>query len=128
MSEVSTLFPERIDQFIWSLRERVLRDFMEIHDNPPSMLFHYTKNEGLIGILGGQYPNIRATHAAFLNDPRELIYAEEALIEFCDRRIAAYQGQEDVRRMLYTALKARLPRMRQERDVYVFSLSERMMI
>ncbi len=40
---------------------------------PPELLYHYTNGVGLMGILGGlgRPPQLWATHAAYLNDPRE---------------------------------------------------------
>lgn len=51
-------------------------------EEPPSPLFHYTDGDGLMGIVRDRC--LWATHAAFLNDPRETLVVREALRAILD--------------------------------------------
>ncbi len=56
-------------------------------EKPPAMLFHYTDDSGLKGIL--EYGNIRLTNVANLNDPAELKHGFSHAVEIINRRAAA---------------------------------------
>lgn len=49
------------------------KEWHEVHSSPPSVLFHYTSAEGLMGILDSN--RLWATDARFTNDPSEVRYA-----------------------------------------------------
>lgn len=89
-----------------------------IFGRPPTLLFHYTSQEGLLGIISSK--SVWASHSAFLNDARELEYAIELAREEADvlRRIA--HGRH---RRFLTSVPALLDKLRTQ-SVFVFSLSE----
>lgn len=55
---------------------------MEVPVVPPDLLYHYTTQRGLLGIIKDQ--GIRATHFRHLNDTEELHHARKLLLERAD--------------------------------------------
>ena len=51
----------------------------------PELLYHYTDQEGLLGILGGDRKNIWATHFRYLNDTSEGKFVFDSLIDEISR-------------------------------------------
>jgi hypothetical protein len=62
------------------LNERVNRPLLDRRRPLPTTLYHYTTAEGLLGILETQ--KLWATHYAYLNDPSEVEYGRQLIIEF----------------------------------------------
>jgi hypothetical protein len=50
-----------------------------LHRPPPPILYHYTTQQGLLGIINNQ--EIWATHTQYLNDSREFCHATELMRE-----------------------------------------------
>jgi len=48
--------------------------------DPPPVIYHYTKQSGLIGIVDEQ--KLRATHIKFVNDEKEYNYALGILADY----------------------------------------------
>jgi hypothetical protein len=54
-----------------------------LHRTPPPILYHYTTQEGLLGIIRNK--EIWASHTQYLNDVREFIHATEILKQELER-------------------------------------------
>ncbi|HTX75388.1 MAG TPA: hypothetical protein VMD29_04205, partial [Terracidiphilus sp.] len=54
----------------------------------PELLYHYTDQKGLLGILGGREKCIWATHLQYLNDTTEGQIFSELLLDELNRRAA----------------------------------------
>ncbi|MGY3347726.1 MULTISPECIES: DUF2971 domain-containing protein [unclassified Bradyrhizobium] len=75
------------------ISEVALTDFTRKLDaeTPPPMLFHYTDDMGLKGIL--EHGNIRLTSISNLNDPAELKHGFSHAVEIINRRAATGPGE-----------------------------------
>jgi hypothetical protein len=83
----------------------------------PRALYHYTTQEGLIGII--KSGKGWATHAIFFNDSKEYFYAREQL----DKGIDELNGSMDERnRYFFKCLGSSLPDLFP--DIFLFSFSE----
>lgn len=60
--------------------KELLKNWTDLHSSPPTILFHYTTSQGLIGILRSN--RLWATHVGFLNDASEVAYADRIIKEF----------------------------------------------
>jgi hypothetical protein len=83
---------------------------------PEGLLYHYTDQKGLLGILENQ--SIRATHSQYLNDYSEYQIYLDAVGEIINRKLEGADGNFRAR-MLRTFLGAR-----QREGVFVSSFSE----
>jgi hypothetical protein len=64
----------------------------EISADPPRILYHYTTQDGLLGILLGH--TIWATHSQYLNDKSEYLYALNLIREGAkERRLVADEAE-----------------------------------
>ena len=69
---------------------RLNNDFREsyFNDRPlPKVLYQYTNTHGLKGILDSK--KWYATHSSYLNDPKEITYADEMMSEILESRLTA---------------------------------------
>lgn len=57
-----------------------------LNRTPPPVLYHYTTQQGLLGIINNK--EIWATHTQYLNDAREFIHAVDIFRQELDRMIA----------------------------------------
>ncbi|MBN1605495.1 MAG: DUF2971 domain-containing protein [Polyangiaceae bacterium] len=62
----------------------------ETVDTSPDVVFHYTTNAGLLGILSTKC--VRATHYGYLNDPTELTAGEQLAIGLLDEAKRKYDN------------------------------------
>jgi hypothetical protein len=57
------------------LEASMSKKLLGLHSGPPDLVYHYTDAHGLLGML--EHHAIRATHARYLNDPKELDYLHD---------------------------------------------------
>jgi hypothetical protein len=81
-------------------------------ETPPPVLYHYTKRQGLQGIV--QSRSIWASEARYLNDARELTTAIDLVREIIAKRPASD---------LHAQMEGILNQMREGQDTFVFSMS-----
>jgi hypothetical protein len=70
-----------------NLSARLLAPWFDVHEEPPTHLFHYTTVEGLLGILHDH--SIWATHSAYLNDPSEITHAHSFIQQILEKKAEA---------------------------------------
>lgn len=63
-----------------------------LHRTPPPILYHYTTQQGLLGIINSR--EIWATHTRYMNDTREFRHATELARQELERIVAAWSGPQ----------------------------------
>jgi len=87
---------------------------------PPSILYHYTKREGFLGIL--EERSIRASHIRYLNDAHEMAFAIHLTQQILEEHLAVVAADEQ--KKLCTELQKWLQSFEHQTQVFVFSISE----
>lgn|SRR5574341_13958 len=86
---------------------------------PPSVLYHYTKRRGLLGILDKR--SVYASHMRYLNDAREMIHAMDLIQSILNARLAVAIGEQ---KQLYEQAKQWIESLKFQNQVFVFSMSQ----
>ena len=86
--------------------------------NPDGLLYHYTDEKGLLGIL--QSDCLWATHYRFLNDATE----RQGALDFFVAIDQMYSKEQDTSPSYWGALRASLEKLAQLADPYLVSFSE----
>lgn len=101
-------------------RENQAIDWNRVRPTPPAHLYHYTSSDGLAGLLESR--RAWATHAGFLNDSSEVVYAY-GLIEGVFQSLMTAYNWERTRRFL-TDARAQAGPFVPGYQSFVFSLTE----
>ncbi len=97
---------------------RQVDDFFSV--SPSTTLYHYTGIGGLIGIV--ETGKIWASHAYYLNDSKEILYAGEVLHTVLSEKVDSFDKEE---REFLTQFAQWLETLRiNTYDIFIFSLSE----
>lgn len=85
------------------MKRQILNDVFA--RKPPAVLYHYTTQKGLLGILKDR--EIWATHTQYLSDQREYLHAQELVTNEIDAAIANPQGvgQEQLLQVMKDRIK-----------------------
>ena len=70
---------------------KLLDEWFSYHKSPPQTLYHYTTAAGLIGLL--QSNRVWASHAGFLNDASEVVYAQRLVAGVLDQRASGISDE-----------------------------------
>jgi len=88
-------FPQGKMERLISLRTAILEGWMRYHTPIPSILFHYTTAEGLIGILNSF--SFWMTNLRYMNDLSELQYATDLIAEILESKSLEYASNDVLR-------------------------------
>jgi len=87
--------------------------------SPPDVLYHYTRREGLLGIL--EKRSVYASHIRYLNDAHEMAHAMDLIQTILKVRLAVATGDQ---KQLYEQVKQWVESLKFQNQVFVFSMSQ----
>jgi len=102
----------------------MLKDFSENifgSDTPTRPLYHYTTQEGLLGIVRKR--GIRATHHQYLNDTQEFLHAKALFCAEIEKRLNSESAGSEIRLVL-EEMRSAVNRGNENASWYVASFSE----
>lgn len=102
-----------------NVKEQVLEEYRKKHKHLPTVLYHYTSIEGLLGIIGTK--SIWASDILYLNDKDEFHHTLNLLESKAGENFKG-RYKNKTKQLLYDLFKRK--GILEEFDIYVFSLSE----
>jgi hypothetical protein len=103
-----------------AFRQEILNSVLS--RTPPALLYHYTDQNGLLGIVGKKKKEIWASHHQCLNDTQEFLHAKDLIRGEIDKRYAAANSD---RCSLLDVMRSTLDGPgNEEVNLYVASFSE----
>lgn len=76
--------PDRLEVCISEFKkftDKTIKKFSEA--NFLNAVYHYTSSDGLLGIIESE--KLRLTHSSYLNDPTEILYGHEKIINYANK-------------------------------------------
>lgn len=113
--------PEKMQQCIDEFQhfiDKTIDKFSE--ENFLDEIYHYTSSEGLLGIIESE--KLRLTHSSYLNDPTEILYGHEEIVNHANGYRKKSDKDKDVE-YFWSRFSEPFCSMREKQPVFVCSFS-----